>query len=135
MVANRIIADSILVVHTALVAFNILGLLLILVGLRLRWHWVRNFWFRIAHLLAIVVVVSQAWGGVICPLTKWENHFRQKASQVTYSGSFVAYWIHRMIFFEAEAWVFAVCYTVFGGLVVLTFIFGRPRWPTCIVRR
>src|SRR2546425_8327969 len=68
----RLLADVVLVIHFAFVAFVILGLLAVWTGRFLRWSWVRNFWFRVAHLLAIGIVAAQALGGVICPLTTWE---------------------------------------------------------------
>lgn len=123
----RVLADAILVFHVIYIAFVIGGQLLIVIGLMLKWRWVRNFWFRILHLAAIWVVVFQAWVGVICPLTDWENALRAKAGETTYTGGFIQYWLHRLIFFEAEPWVFGLVYTVFGTLVLLTWFYGPPR--------
>ena len=52
-------ADPLLFIHAAFIAFVVVGQLLILLGLALRWHWVRNFWFRIVHLVFIMFVVVQ----------------------------------------------------------------------------
>ncbi|MDH3584032.1 MAG: DUF2784 domain-containing protein, partial [Phycisphaerae bacterium] len=117
------------VLHALFIAFVVVGLLLIVAGVALRWNWVRNFWFRAAHLLAIGFVVIQAWTGGVCPLTIWENDLRQLAGQETYQVGFIAHWLHKMIFYQAEPWVFNLCYTIFGGLVLATYIFARPRWP------
>jgi polyferredoxin len=68
----------------------------------LRWTWVRNFWFRLIHLSMIGVVVGEAWCGIICPLTRWENGLRERAGQAAYSGGFFANWLHDMMFFQAE---------------------------------
>ena len=122
----RILADAILVFHVLYIAFVVGGQLLIVVGLMFKWSWVRNFWFRILHLAAIWIVVLQAWVGVICPLTDWENALRAKAGQTTYTGGFIQYWLHKLIFFEAEPWVFGVVYTAFGTLVLLTWFYGAP---------
>ena len=127
--AWRILADAILYVHGGFVAFVVFGLVLILIGLWRRWSWVRSFWFRLAHLLAIAVVVGQAWAGVVCPLTTLENALRRRAGMATYPGGFLAYWVHEILFYRAEWWVFAIAYTLFGALVLLTFVFGRPRRP------
>jgi hypothetical protein len=54
-------ADLILLIHTLIVAFIILGLVLIFTGKVLSWAWVRNPWFRITHLLSISIVVIQSW--------------------------------------------------------------------------
>ncbi len=121
------LADLVLVIHALFVAFVVIGQLLILVGLWRRWAWVRNRVFRLAHLAAIGVVVLQAWVGVLCPLTILENELRGRAGEEGYSGSFIQHWLHRLIFYEAEGWVFTVVYTAFAALVALTWRFGRPR--------
>jgi multisubunit Na+/H+ antiporter MnhB subunit len=124
----RALADLILVTHAAFIAFIILGLALILLGGALGWRWVRNRWFRIAHLSAIGLVVLQAWLGVSCPLTVWENQLRFRAQQTTYTEGFIAHWLHRLIFFEAEPWVFTLSYTIFGLLVLATLWLVPMRW-------
>ncbi len=43
MLIYRVLADIILVIHFAIVLFVIFGLLLTLIGLTMRWVWVRNF--------------------------------------------------------------------------------------------
>ena len=62
-------ADVLLLGHVLFVGFVVLGLALVLLGNPLGWNWVRNPWFRFAHLAAIGVVVLQSWIGLICPLT------------------------------------------------------------------
>ncbi len=75
----RLLADVILVVHFTFVAFVVLGLLAVWTGRFLRWSWVRNFWFRLAHLLAIGIVAAESLGGIVCPLTTWEARLRELA--------------------------------------------------------
>ena len=122
-----IAADTILFTHVLFVAFVIFGLILIFAGKLLSWSWVRNPWFRLAHLIGIVVVVLQAWLGVICPLTTWEMALRSKAGDAVYSGSFIAHWLETLLYYQAPAWVFVVCYSAFGSLVVLSWFWVRPR--------
>ena len=123
----RIAADLLLAIHTSFVLFVILGLVLILVGGVRGWRWVRSPWFRLGHLLAIGVVVAQAWLGVICPLTILEMTLRSRAGDAVYSGSFIAHWMGTLLYHEAPLWVFATCYTAFGLLVVASWIIVRPR--------
>ncbi len=123
----RLAADLILVLHTGIVLFIVTGLVLILVGGLRGWSWVRNPIFRLAHLAAISVVVLQAWLGQICPLTTWEMALRERAGDATYAGSFIAHWLQAFLYYEAPLWVFALCYTVFGALVVLAWFWVRPR--------
>ena len=120
-----ILADAILIVHFAFVVFVVFGFLLILVGLLARWSWIHNRVFRIVHLVAIAVVVLQAWFDQICPLTLWENELRRRAGESAYTETFVEHWLHKVLFYQAEPWVFTTIYTVFGGLVLLAWFLGR----------
>jgi hypothetical protein len=119
-------ADAILLLHVLFVVFVVTGLLLILAGKLLSWGWVRNWWFRVIHLVAIGIVVLQSWLGVICPLTTLEMFLRSKAGDTTYAGSFVAHWLESILYYQAPAWVFAACYTAFAAVVVLSWVWVRP---------
>lgn len=124
----RLLADLIVVVHFAYVLSVIVGLAAILLGGLLKWEWVRNRWIRGIHLAMILLVVLEAWLGIMCPLTVWEQQLRTKAGQETYQGDFIARWAHDVMFFDAEPWVFTLCYTLFGGLVVAAVFLVKPRW-------
>jgi hypothetical protein len=126
-VPYAIAADLMLFLHTLFVAFVLFGLALILVGKLRRWSWVRNPWFRLAHLLCVGVVVIQSWLGAICPLTTWEMALRRKAGEAVYAGAFVAHWLESILYYRAPEWVFIVGYTLFGGLVVVSWYWVRPR--------
>jgi len=126
----RVFADLVLILHTAFIAFVLVGLVLTWVGIFHRWRWVRGFGFRAAHMAAIVYVVAQAYFGIVCPLTIWENQLRVRAGQQAYSDrGFIHDWLHNLIFFDAPSWVFTICYTVFGLLVLGTLIFAPPHRP------
>ncbi|MGH8706445.1 MAG: DUF2784 family protein, partial [Burkholderiales bacterium] len=60
-------ADALLVLHFAIVAFIVGGLILTWVGAGLAWAWVRNPWFRYLHLGAIAFVALEAVIGMTCP--------------------------------------------------------------------
>lgn len=120
-------ADTILVSHVLFVLFVVFGVVAIYVGHWLSWGWVRNFWFRILHLGAITIVVLQSWVGVFCPLTVWEMQLRERAGATTYEGSFLQYWLQTVLYYEAPAWVFILCYTLIGGLVLAGWFIVRPR--------
>lgn len=113
-----LLADAVLLLHLAVVAFIVLGLALILVGGRRGWRWVRRRWLRLLHITAIAVVVAQAWLGRYCGLTVLESWLRRQAGQPAYERSFVAHWVHRLLYYDAPMWVFALLYTLFGLLVL-----------------
>ena len=120
-----VLADAILVIHFAFVVFVVVGFLLILIGLLARWSWIHNRAFRNTHLAAIGIVVLQAWFDRICPLTLWENELRRRAGASGYTDTFVEHWLHRILFYQAEPWVFTTIYTVFGAIVLLAWFLGR----------
>ena len=122
-----LLADAILILHVLFVTFVVLGLFAVYVGYFLNWQWVRNRIFRIVHLCAIGYVVVQAWLGVVCPLTTWEMALRAKAGAGTYSGSFIQHWLHSLLYFTLPAWVFVVVYTLFGSLVLVSWLVVKPR--------
>lgn len=122
-----IFADLLLILHTLLVAFVILGLLATFIGYVRNWRWVRNYWFRLSHLVVIAVVVLQSWLGVPCPLTSWEMALRERAGEAGYDGSFIEHWLQSLLYYSAPDWVFILVYTVFGALVVLSWFLVRPR--------
>jgi hypothetical protein len=126
----QLAADVVVIVHAGYVLFVVAGQLLILAGLVLKWAWVRNPWFRVAHLSAILIVVAEVCCGITCPLTTWEHWLRTQAGQSTYQGAFIANRVHELIFIDAPptAWMFMVCYSLFGLLVLATFIAAPPRW-------
>lgn len=121
------LADAVLALHVGVVLFVVLGLVLVFLGNGLGWRWVNHLWFRLAHMVAIGVVVLQAWLGVICPLTTLEMWLRRQAGQAGYDGSFVEHWLQQLLYYQAPAWVFIALYTGFGLLVVASWWWFPPR--------
>ena len=121
------LADLVLLLHVLFVVFVVGGLFLIFLGGVRKWRWVRNPWFRFTHIMAIGVVVVQSWFAVICPLTTLENALRAKAGGMAYEGSFIAHWLQAILYYNAPAWAFAICYTIFGALVLVSWAIVRPR--------
>ena len=124
----QLLADAVLLIHFGFVAFVVLGFVLIWIGYFRGWRFVRNVYFRAAHLAAMGYVALEAVFGLTCPLTTWEARFREMAGQEErYHGSFVQHWIHRFVFFNLPEWIFTIVYVVFFTLMVLTFWVVRPR--------
>lgn len=123
----RLAADTLLLAHFLFVCFVVFGLLLIFVGKWRRWRWVRNYWFRLAHLGAIGVVVLQSWLGMICPLTLWEMQLRERAGEQVYAGAFIAHWVEQLLYYRAPEWVFMAIYSGFGALVLASWLWVRPQ--------
>ncbi|MFZ9184092.1 MAG: DUF2784 domain-containing protein [Hylemonella sp.] len=120
---NKLLADAILLLHFAIVLYITLGLPAIWLGAACGWQWVRRFWFRLTHLAAIVFVALEALYGVWCPLTVWEDALRGSTNEL----SFVARWVHRLMFYQLPEWVFTLAYVSFAAVVGLTWVLVPPR--------
>jgi len=116
------LADLVLLVHFAFVLFVVGGLGLIWVGAAAGWNWIRNRRFRIAHLAAIVIVAGEALAGIWCPLTLWEAQLRGMEAE----KSFLAQWVHRVMFYDFPEWVFTAAYVLFALAVVASWRLVRP---------
>jgi len=123
----RWLADFVLVVHAAYVLFVVGGQTLIVIGWIRGWEWTRCRVFRLLHLVAIGLVMLEAWLGINCPLTALENFLRLQAGAVAYEHSFIAYWLRWVIFYAAPEWIFTLIYTVFTAIVTLTWLAYPPR--------
>lgn len=119
----RLLADAVLVLHTAIVAFIVGGLIAIWIGASCRWRWVRNLRFRVAHLAAIVFVALESVVGVACPLAVLEDWLRGSA---TGDQSFVQRWLQRLLYWSFPDWVFLAIYVLFAAVVALTFLLVPP---------
>ncbi len=84
------LADLVLVIHLAFVAFVVLGGLLVL-------RWPNISW---AHVPAVAWGVFIAYAGIVCPLTPLEVALRQRAGQAGYAGSFVAHYLTSLLYPE-----------------------------------
>lgn len=123
----QLLADAVLVVHVAIVLFVVGGLVLVVVGNLRGWRWVNAWWFRLAHLGTIGVVIAESWLGMVCPLTTLEMWLRSKAQTGTYAGSFIEHWLQALLFWEAQPWVFTAAYSLFGLAVGAAWWYFPPR--------
>lgn len=85
---RSILADAVLALHFAFVAFVVAGGLLVA-------RWPRFAW---VHLPAAVWGAVVELAGWICPLTPLENHLRETAGRAGYSGGFVEHYLSALIY-------------------------------------
>jgi len=129
VVMYGILADLMVAIHVGYVSYVVLGQLLIWLGWAAGWQWVRNFWFRATHLLAIGIVAFEEVMGIRCPLTVWEEHFRELAGQPTTGETFLGRLLHSLLFYDFQPWVFTTIYMSTLAVVLVTLIFCPPRRP------
>jgi len=87
-VTFRILADAILVLHLAFIAFVILGGLAVL-------RWPRLAWL---HLPAVLWAAGITFAGGYCPLTPLENRLRVAGGEAGYEGSFIEQYLTALIY-------------------------------------
>ncbi len=87
----RLLADALVVVHLAFIAFVIAGGLLVL-------H--RRGW-AVLHLPAVAWGAFTEFTGTVCPLTPLENSLRRAAGDSGYAGGFVEHYVIPLIYPEA----------------------------------
>lgn len=121
----QLLADTVLVLHTAVALFVVGGLPLIVFGRR--WRWVDALSFRLAHLAAVLTIALQSWLGADCPLTSLESWLRTRAGAAAYEVSWVEHWLQQLLFYQAPGWAFTTLYSLFGLLVVLIWLRFPPR--------
>ena len=117
-VSTVMLADLVLMLHVAVVLFVVAGLPLIGLGNMAGWRWVNHWWFRLAHLLAIAIVVAESWLGFACPLTTLEFWLRGQGGHPLAGESFIGYWMQRLLYYDLPPWAFICAYTAFGLLVL-----------------
>jgi hypothetical protein len=100
------LADLVLVVHLAYVAYLPLG------GF-LAWRWPRTIWL---HVAAVVVGLASITVHFDCPLTTWEQSLRRRGGQHPYTDGFVDHYLTGKVYPHGYAWaaqlLFAACIIV-----------------------
>src|SRR5262245_29849720 len=125
----QIAATLILLVHLAVVAFNVFGLVVIPLGRWLRWGFVHGFWWRFAHVLSLAVVALQAVLERACVLTIWGSALTTDAGPSDVPPM-IATWIDSVLYWPLPLWMFAA-----GYVGVLLYALLLWRWvPPRIAR-
>ena len=125
-----ILASAISAIHFCYVAYVVCGQVLILLGIPLKWGWIRNPWFRISHLLMISIVAVESLYDFECPLTTWEHDLGILAGRPGDGRSFIGAMLEGILFCPCEPNhpVYIISYVSFALLVLGTFIMWPPRF-------
>jgi hypothetical protein len=119
-VTYRILADAVLVLHLAYIAFVMLGGLAVL-------RWPRLAWL---HLPAVLWGAGIAFAGGYCPLTPLENSLRVAGGGTGYEGSFIEQYLTALIYPEGLTRGIQIalgCAVVAVNLAVYLRLFNRGR--------
>ena len=106
----RATASAVLYAHFVVVLFNVFWLVAVPLGAWLGWAFVRNFWWRAAHLISLSLVALQAALGSLCFLTVWQNDLLAAAGGPAPDVSTIERIVTRAVFWPLPMWMFVVLY-------------------------
>jgi Protein of Unknown function (DUF2784) len=110
----RILADAVLGLHFAFIAFALLGGILV-------WRWPRLAWL---HLPAAAWAAGIAFCGGICPLTPLENRLRALGGEPGLEGGFIEGHLEALIYPD---WLTRDIQVALGAVVVAVNAFAYAR--------
>ena len=87
----RLVADAIVAVHLAFIAFVVAGGLLVL----------KHRAWAALHAPAVAWGAWTEFTGTVCPLTPWETSLRRAAGDAGYTGGFVEHYVIPLVYPEA----------------------------------
>ncbi|WP_089948554.1 DUF2784 domain-containing protein [Lentzea xinjiangensis] len=104
-----VFAEAVVVLHFAVLAF-------LLVGGFLAWRW---RWVIYPHLALGAWAVLSAVTPTVCPLTVWENHFREEAGRPLLGTGFIDHYIDGVWYPESAS---TLVQLVLGAVVLASWI-------------
>lgn len=122
-----ILADLVLLLHFAWVFFVVAAVPAVVVGALLGKSFARHCPFRLIHLGMMTFVFGETALGIPCPLTVWEQQLRAAAGEGVYAGDFIPNLLQTLMFWDFPPWFFILLYGIFTLLILLLFLFIRPR--------
>ena len=124
-------AELVLALHVAIIAFNVFGLVAIPLGAWLGWSFVRVRWWRRLHLASLAVVAVQAVFGRACFLTVLQADLEQGGSD----SPLIMRWVNSVIYWPLPMWVFTAAYVVVFGYVLALYRWVPPASPPSRARK
>ncbi|MGH7023718.1 MAG: DUF2784 domain-containing protein [Caulobacteraceae bacterium] len=119
------LAEGVLAIHLAVIAFNIFGLIVIPLGAWRRWRFVRAPPWRWLHVASLGVVAVQALAGRACFLTLWQSALLGSRAR----EPLIMRTVNSVIFWPLPAWVFVVIYVAaFAWTLALLWIVPPDPW-------
>ena len=83
-----ILADAVLLIHAAFVAWAVFGVLVV-------WRWP---WLAALHLPALAWAIWIEASGRVCPLTPLEVSLRREAGESGYTGGFIDHYVGGVLY-------------------------------------
>ena len=127
------LADAVLVAHLGIILFNVLGMIVIPLGARQGWKFVRRFGWRALHLGILAAVAIQALFGRVCFLTIWHDDLVRLAGGRPSYVPLIASFVSHLIFWPLAPWAFVVLYVSVCAYTLALWRLVPPVWPRRLV--
>lgn len=114
-------ADLVLIFHFGIVIFIASLFIIVPIGYKFEWRWIRNRKIRSIHLFLIFLVATETVFGLTCPLTLIEYNLRG----VFFSNSFVSIWLQKFLYWNFPKEFFLIIYS----LCLIWTIFMWNKFP------
>jgi hypothetical protein len=105
---QAMLAEAVLAIHLAVIAFNLFGLLAVPLGAWRGWCFVRRPTWRFAHLVCLAIVAIQAALGRACFLTILQDALAGRGP----SRPLIERIVDSVVFWPLPIWAFTAAYMV-----------------------
>jgi hypothetical protein len=111
----RVLAEVVLIVHFAFVAF-------VAVGALLAWRWPSVVWLHVPTLVWSVAIITI---GFTCPLTPLEKSLRRRAGVESFEGGWIDHYLEDVVYPERSTNVLRALVAV---VIVVGYVGAFVRW-------
>ena len=127
MSADEVFADLLMLAHAGYSLFVVFGLMTILLGMVLGWRWSYNRYFRIAHLVATILLMLRVWITPTCPFSAAENALRSRITAPCLLGGAFHDVLHHCAFRGTNPGHLTGSTMLLGVLTLVAFVLSRNR--------
>ncbi|RZD17571.1 MAG: DUF2784 domain-containing protein [Candidatus Acididesulfobacter diazotrophicus] len=118
------LSGFVLYFHLIVILFIIFGFIVVPIGAKFKWKFIYEFWWRLAHLVSMIVVAIQAVLGKACFLTYIQSDLLENAGKKEYKVPFIQTYVDRLIYYNFPIWAFSIVYIIlFLYTIYLWYIF------------
>ncbi len=122
--SDQLLVTPITIIHFLWVLFMLAGFFWTVLAFFVHRRFFDFFWFRTLHALGILLVSLFPLLGKYCPLTIWENFFRQRGG-AGYEGGFIHHYLEKFIYPDIDPVAIRVG-TFVVAFVSIAVYFLRP---------
>jgi hypothetical protein len=125
--ATGFMANVVAAAHIGYFLFVIGGSIAIVVGAAKRWGWIRNLWFRLAHVASVYVVIIEDIFNFSCPLNTIEADLRVRSDSSGVASSTAGHLLDYLLHQTIPSRVLDVTYWSLGAILIVLLFVVPPR--------